>query len=87
MQGYGTVFKRYIDDEDLPDDYVALVHGSDSPWLPISEPLIHIDFLLQHALRESIIPPELYQVLIDGLTNMWFGHRTIKYIKEKSLFF
>lgn len=87
MQGYGTVFKRYIDDEDLPDDYVALVHGSDSPWFPISEPLIHIDFLLQQALRESIISHEFYQVLMDDLKNMWFGYRTIEYIKEKSKLF
>lgn len=87
MQGYGTVFKRYIDDEDLSDDYVALVHGSDAPWFPISEPLIHIDFLLQQALRESIISHEFYQVLMDDLKNMWFGYRTIEYIKEKSKIF
>ncbi len=84
MRGYGTVFQRFIQDRDLPDDYVALVHGTESPWFPVSEPLVHIENLLQEAVRSSVISQEVNQELMYELRNMWFGYRTLKYLREKT---
>lgn len=84
MRGYGTVYQRFVQDRDLPDDFVALVHGTESPWFPVSEPLVHIEHLLQEAVRSSIIPPEMNQQLMHEMRNMWFGYRTLKYLQEKT---
>lgn len=84
MQGYGTVFNRFMENEDFPEDYVALIHGTDAPWFPVSEPLIHIEFLLQDALKHSVINQDVYNEIMHDLCNMWFGFRTLKYLKDKS---
>lgn len=84
MKGYGMVYQRFIDDEDLPDDYVALVHSTESPWFPVSEPLIHFECLLNEALRQSVITRKVHNILMHNLQNMWFGDRTITYLRKKS---
>ncbi|MCI4239268.1 TfuA-related McrA-glycine thioamidation protein [Dickeya dianthicola] len=84
MRGYGSVFQRFVQDKDLPDDYVALVHGTESPWFPVSEPLVHIEYLLQEAVRSSVIPSEMHEQLMHEMRNMWFGYRTLKYLRDKT---
>lgn len=84
MRGYGAVFQRFVEDGDLPDDYVALVHGTEAPWFPVSEPLVHIEYLLQEAVRSSVITAEMNQQLMHEMRNMWFGYRTLKFLREKS---
>ncbi|MGX5024818.1 TfuA-like protein [Enterobacter sp. UPMP2060] len=84
MRGYGSVFQRFVQDRDLPDDYVALVHGTESPWLPVSEPLVHIEYLLQEAVRSSVIPSEMNEQLMHEMRNMWFGYRTLKFLRDKT---
>lgn len=83
MRGYGEVFQRFAQNPDLPDDYVALIHGEESPWFPVSEPLVHIECLLQEAVRSSVISSEMYKQLMDEMRNMWFGYRTLKFLREK----
>lgn len=84
MRGYGSVYQRFVEDPDLPDDYVALVHGTESPWFPVSEPLVHVEHLLNEAVRSSVISSEMQQQLMNEMRNMWFGYRTLQYLRKKS---
>lgn len=87
MKGYGEVFQRYRDEEDLPDDFVALVHGSEPPWYPVSEPLIHLEALLKAAMYAEIITQDINRRIMANLQNMWFGYRTLRYMKEITCMF
>ncbi|TVU78462.1 hypothetical protein FQP87_03690 [Vibrio tasmaniensis] len=82
MKGFGNVYSMFAKDDDLPDDYVALIHGNEPPYIPISEPLIHIDFFLKELVEEHVISYEDYIKLLDSFSNMWFGYRTIKKLKQ-----
>lgn len=84
MKGYGKVFQRFVDDEDLPDDYVALIHSDESPYSPLSEPLIHIESLLNEMVTDEIIPIDIKEMLIHEMNNMWFGFRTLQYLKGRN---
>jgi hypothetical protein len=82
MKGYGEVFNMFSHNDDLPDDYVALIHGDEAPYIPISEPLVHIDFFLKDLVKDKIISHDIYIQLFEYLSNMWFGYRTLKKVKE-----
>jgi len=82
MKGYGEVYRMFSGNDDLPDDYVALIHGNEAPYIPISEPLVHIDFFLKDLAKEKIITHEVYVELFQYLSNMWFGYRTLKAVKK-----
>ncbi|WJV53223.1 TfuA-like protein [Prodigiosinella aquatilis] len=82
MKGYGEVYRMFSGNDDLPDDYVALIHGNEAPYIPISEPLVHIDFFLKDLVKEKIITHEVYVELLQYLFNMWFGYRTLKTVKK-----
>lgn len=82
MKGYGEVFRMFSNNEDLPDDYVALIHGDEAPYVPISEPLVHIDFFLKDLVKDEIITFNVYIQLLESLSNMWFGYRTLKKVKK-----
>lgn len=84
MQGYGSVFQQFVENEDLPDDYVALVHSTEAPWFPVSEPLVHLESLLNDAVDLSILTPEICRQIMEELTNMWFGDRTTSYLKKRA---
>jgi hypothetical protein len=84
MQGYGSVFQQFVENEDLPDDYVALVHSTEAPWFPISEPLVHLELLLNDAVFLSILTPEICSQIMEELRNMWFGDRTTSYLKKRA---
>jgi len=82
MKGYGEVFDMFASNEDLPDDYVALIHGDEAPYTPVSEPLVHIDFLLKELVTEKFISHDIYIQLVAYLSSMWFGYRTLREVKK-----
>lgn len=82
MKGYGEVYRMFSSNDDLPDDYVALIHGNETPYIPVSEPLVHIDFFLKELVKDKIITHEVYVDLLKTLSNMWFGYRTLKSVKQ-----
>lgn len=84
MRGYGAVYQRLMIDKEYPDNYLALVYGKENPWCPASEPLIHIEYLLQDALRQAVINQKIYDQMMYELRNMWFGFRTLKYLRERT---
>lgn len=82
MKGYGKVFSMFAGNEDLPDDYVALIHGNEPPYTPVSEPLVHIDFFLKELATEKLISDKIHFQLLEYFSNMWFGYRKINTLKK-----
>lgn len=78
VHGFGRVYAKYAADPDFDDDEVALLHGIEPPFLPISEPLIHIRALISDAVSRNVIIADRGVRVISHLKNMWYGDRTLK---------
>lgn len=77
MRGYGEVYDWFCRDENFRDDEVALVHLPDPPYLPISEPLIHIRLWLKELVITRVLPLSQQMRVLRTLMAMWFGERTL----------
>lgn len=82
MKGYGKVFSMFAANEDLPDDYVALIHGNEPPYTPVTEPLVHIDFFLEELATGKFINEEIRLQLLSYFSGMWFGYRNLNTLNK-----
>lgn len=82
MKGFGEVYRLFASDQDMSDDEVTLIHQAQEPFLPLSEPLIHIRQFLRHWTTEQIITQEQEHDLLTYLKNMWYGNRTLNRLRE-----
>jgi hypothetical protein len=85
MTGFGEVYKQFANDPDFSDDEVTLIHQAQEPYLPLSEPLIHIRQFLKQWTAENIITPAQEQHILSYLKNMWYGYRTLDCLKKSLL--
>lgn len=83
MKGYGAVFQQYIRDEDFSDDEVTLVHQLDAPYLPVSEPMIHIRECLSDLQARSDLTVEQEGEITENLKLRWYGERTLKRLGQQ----
>jgi hypothetical protein len=77
MKGFGVVYEAFAEDENLPDDVVALVHADEPPYTPVSEPLIHIKAYLKDLIDNGLIDSAQYREVIAKISCTWFGNRTL----------
>lgn len=82
MKGYGYVYNQFVHHEDFRDDEVALLHAPMKPYFPISEPLVHIRIALQSLCDSKIISTIDGDLIIKKLENLWFGKRTLNYLRS-----
>jgi hypothetical protein len=82
MRGYGNVYDWFCRDENFRDDEVALVHLPEPPYLPLTEPLIHIRLWLQELVRSDLINSRQKRNLLKRLMATWFGERTLSNVRE-----
>ena len=80
MRGFGSVYQMYVDDPDFDDDEVALLHASEPPYTPVSEPLVHIRSFLADLVARGILADEA--TTIDVLKNRWYGERTLGLLRK-----
>ncbi|KVD88871.1 hypothetical protein WS62_16160 [Burkholderia sp. ABCPW 14] len=76
MTPYGSVAQRFVDDPDLPDDEVMMLHSPRPPYAPISEPLVHLRECANHLVARKLLSDEQAVRIVDGLRERWFGDRT-----------
>jgi hypothetical protein len=82
MKGYGSVYKHFLADPDFKDDEVTLLHGTEKPFIPISEPLIHIRYALKHLVMNKQISIKEQKKIVRVLSSIWYGDRTLYLLKE-----
>ncbi|WP_322617564.1 TfuA-like protein [Pseudomonas sp. BIC9C] len=85
MTGFGEVYRLFASNQDMSDDEVTLIHQAQEPFLPLSEPLIHIRQFLRQWTTEQIITQEQEHDLLTYLKNMWYGNRTLNRLREALL--
>lgn len=83
MTPWGRVAEMFVKDPDLADDEVALVHGADEPYLPISEPLLHMrEFLSQMKVR-GLLDDGQEADAVARLHRRWYGERTLAQLRAE----
>jgi TfuA protein len=83
MKPFGRVAQMFCDDPDLPDDEVALVHEQEAPYLPFSEPMVHIrEFLAQMEMR-GLLTSAQRTALTTSLRERWYAERTLAKLREE----
>lgn len=85
MRGFGAVYEWFCRDDDFRDDEVALTHGEASPYIALSEPLIHIRVWLQELVKLRLLSAAQEKRLLKELMSMWFGERTLSRVRAMVL--
>jgi hypothetical protein len=85
MHGFGEVYEGFCRDDDFRDDEVALTHGPTSPYIPLSEPLIHIRVWLRELVKKRLLSAAQEKRLVTELMSMWFGDRTLSRVRAMVL--
>ena len=83
MRPWGRVAEAFCTDKDFADDEVALVHGADAPFAPLSEPLIHIREFCADARRHGLLSVEQETLVIGRLRERWYGERTLANLRQE----
>ncbi|MET3109155.1 hypothetical protein AAKU67_000931 [Oxalobacteraceae bacterium GrIS 2.11] len=85
LRPWGKVADIFCSNPDFADDEVTLVHSVDAPFVPLSEPLIHIrEFLSQMYLQQEIAESE-YRNVLDFMHQQWYGTRTLRVLQDRLL--
>jgi hypothetical protein len=85
MHGFGEVFERFATDPNFTDDEVALLHLGDSPYTPVTEPLIHIRRFLAELLQQNLVRRTECSQILERLSTQWYGHRTLRLLEQLML--
>lgn len=80
---WGRVAAMFCENPALPDDEVALVHGAEAPWLPLSEPLIHLREYLRRMVVQGIVPQDVADAAAESLRTRWYGERTLPALRAE----
>jgi hypothetical protein len=83
MVPWGRVASKFCQDPNLPDDEVALVHGSDAPYVSLSEPLVHMREFLSWALDCGLLSQDEVRQVATSLRNRWYGERTLGLLERE----
>lgn len=77
MRGFGRAYEEFFKHEDFQDDEIALLHGAEEPFIPLTEPLLHLRGALDLLVSQGRIEPRARDGMISKLKGMWFGDRSL----------
>jgi len=75
MRGSGVVYRCFAD-RMIPDDEVAVLHGPEPEYRPLSESMIDLRSFLTHLAARGILRPQQADEVAALLAGRWFGERT-----------
>lgn len=76
MRGFGYVYDRFASDPDFCDDEACLLYFPESPYFPVSEPLVNLRFAFESFGAEFGITADQATSILSQLRTLWFGDRT-----------
>jgi hypothetical protein len=85
VRGYGRVYEYFFKHDDFRDDEIALIHRPEPPYHALTEPLVHIRFFLGELLKSCVLTKKHESAILDDLTSMWFGDRTLSLVRSMIL--
>jgi hypothetical protein len=82
MHGYGYVYGCFFKYDDFKDDEMALLYNSDTPYHPLTEPLINTRYFLAYLMDKNLITLDAYENIVAELAQLWFGYRTTDLLED-----
>ncbi|MEO8544511.1 MAG: TfuA-like protein [Burkholderiaceae bacterium] len=82
MHGFGHVYAMLCHDSDFADDEMCHLHFPETPYFPVSEPLVNLRHALASLGPKLGVSDRAVARTIEGLREMWFGDRTLEKMKE-----
>jgi ribosomal protein S12 methylthiotransferase accessory factor len=82
MQPFGVVAKMFCDDPDFADDEVALVHATEAPFFPFSEPMVHIRAYLADMLARGLLDAQQHAAVVSAMRERWYADRTFARLRD-----
>jgi hypothetical protein len=83
LKPWGRIALNFCEDLNCPDDEVALIHNSEPPFTPLSEPMVHIREFLSQLQRNNLIARDQAHEIVCYFVNRWFGDRTLKELRAQ----
>lgn len=83
MLPWGRVAGMFVEDQDLADDEVALVHGAEAPYMPLSEPLLHIREFLHQMAGSGLLTEEVARAVAARMQQRWYAERTLHRLRDE----
>jgi hypothetical protein len=81
MRGFGQAYQCFFQHDDFQDDEVSLLHGDEPPYVPLSEPLLHLRGALSQLVTEGRVANSAAAQIVSELKAMWFGYRTLPRVR------
>ncbi|MGE8599685.1 MAG: TfuA-like protein [Acinetobacter calcoaceticus] len=85
MRPWGKVAKMFCDDADFADDEVTLIHSTEEPYIPLSEPMVHIREFCTQAYLKNWLNQHQLEMITKNLRERWYGERTLSLLSETIL--
>lgn len=85
MMPWGRVAAMFCENPWMADDEVALVHGNEDPYVPLSEPLVHTREFMGWAVGAGLLERRLADQMLESIQGRWYGERTMALL-ERQLF-
>lgn len=83
MRPFGQVAARFCAEPDLADDEVALAHAAEAPYLPLSEPLLHLRAYLARMRALELLDEEVAAAVTAALRGRWYAGRTLPALRAE----
>lgn len=77
MIPFGKVARMFMHSPDMADDEVALMHGTEAPYYPLSEPMVHIREFLHSCRAARLLEQEEHDRVVASMRERWYAHRTL----------
>lgn len=82
MRPFGHVALLFCEDPDMADDEVALIHATEAPYMPFSEPMVHIRAYLQDMLGKGLLTTAQHVEVITHMRERWYAERTMGLLRD-----
>lgn len=83
LRPFGKVAHTFCANPDMPDDEVALVHATEAPFHPFSEPLVHIRAYLGHMRELRLLTDLQHDEIVETMRKRWYAERTFNLLREE----
>lgn len=83
MLPWGRVARMFCTNPELADDEVALVHSAEAPYLPFSEPMVHLREFLCRMRARGLLGAQQEQTLVHSFRERWYGDRTLPKLAQE----
>jgi hypothetical protein len=82
MRGFGKIFSHFLAGGDFQDDEVAQLHLTEPSYGSVTEPLIHLRYVVRDLEESGALDAEAARQVVLALKGSWYGDRTLSLLTK-----